>query len=57
MPVVMMPTCRWPLGAASILSQRLEGSNGSVKFIFQPGEEVAGGAKAMLDDGAFENPE
>lgn len=28
--------------------------DGTVIFIFQPAEEVAGGAKAMLDDGIFE---
>lgn len=45
------------LGGAKILSQHKDEIHGSVKFIFQPGEEVAGGAKPMLDDGAFESPE
>lgn len=44
------------LGAAKILSQHRDEIYGTVKFIFQPGEEVAEGAKLMLNDGAFENP-
>lgn len=48
------------LGAAKILKENTDILNGSVKLIFQPGEEGCpdgpGGAKRMLDDGAFENP-
>lgn len=41
------------LGAARYLAQA--GSfDGTVHFIFQPGEEGAGGALAMLEDGLFE---
>src|SRR5439155_18497383 len=29
---------------------------GTVKFAFQPAEEIAGGAKQMIEDGAMENP-
>ena len=41
------------LGAAKYLSETKRFS-GAVNFIFQPGEEGAGGALAMLDDGLFE---
>ena len=45
------------LGAAKILNENRDKFNGNVKLIFQPAEEGPGGAKPMLDDGAFENPE
>ena len=41
------------LGAARYLAET-RNFNGTVNFIFQPGEEGAGGALAMLDDGLFE---
>jgi len=41
------------LGAARYLAQTRNFS-GTVNFIFQPGEEGAGGAEAMLADGLFE---
>lgn len=41
------------LGAAKHLSQHKEFS-GTIHFIFQPAEEVLGGAKAMIDDGLFD---
>lgn len=48
------------LGAAKIIKDHAGELEGSVKLIFQPGEEGCpdgpGGAKQMLDDGAFENP-
>jgi len=48
------------LGAAKIVKEHVNDLEGSVKLIFQPGEEGCpdgpGGAKRMLDDGAFENP-
>jgi len=44
------------LGAAKILNEIKEDLNGAVKLIFQPAEEFPGGAKPMLDEGAFENP-
>ncbi|MBP2071163.1 M20 metallopeptidase family protein [Thermoanaerobacterium butyriciformans] len=44
------------LGAAKLLSQRKDKLMGNVKFIFQPAEETTGGAKPMLEAGAFENP-
>lgn len=44
------------LGAAKILASLKDELQGSVKFIFQPAEEINAGAKAMIDDGVFENP-
>jgi amidohydrolase len=41
------------LGTARYLAETRD-FNGTVTFIFQPGEEGAGGALAMLDDGLFE---
>ncbi len=41
------------LGAARYLSQDPDFA-GTINFIFQPAEEGAGGAKAMMDDGLFE---
>jgi len=41
------------LGTAKHLSQHKEFS-GTIHFIFQPAEEVLGGAKAMIDDGLFD---
>ncbi len=41
------------LGAARYLAET-RAFNGTVNFIFQPGEEGMGGALAMLDDGLFE---
>ena len=45
------------LGAARVLTAHREEIPGTVKFIFQPAEEGLGGAKAMLEDGALENPD
>jgi amidohydrolase len=44
------------LGAAAILSGMRRKLPGSVKLIFQPGEEGAGGARFMIDDGVLERP-
>ena len=41
------------LGAAKYLSQT-KNFDGTVYFIFQPAEEIKGGAKKMIDDGLFE---
>ncbi|MBN8889935.1 MAG: amidohydrolase [Rhodospirillales bacterium 70-18] len=41
------------LGAARYLAEHGD-FNGTVNFIFQPGEEGVGGALAMLEDGLFE---
>ena len=44
------------LGIAKLLSGRREELSGRVKFVFQPAEEVGGGAAAMIADGALESP-
>lgn len=41
------------LGTAKYLSQH-KNFSGTIYFIFQPAEEVLGGAKAMIDDGLFD---
>ncbi|MGF6806762.1 amidohydrolase [Paraburkholderia sp. Clong3] len=41
------------LGAARLLAERKD-FDGTVRFIFQPGEEHGRGAKAMMADGLFE---
>lgn len=42
------------LGAAKILNEVKDQINGTVKLLFQPGEENAKGAFAMIDDGALD---
>lgn len=44
------------LGAAQMLMEQANSLNGTVKFMFQPGEEVLLGAKTMIDAGILENP-
>lgn len=45
------------LGAAKILNELKDSFEGTVKLIFQPGEEKnPGGASLMIKDGALENP-
>jgi amidohydrolase len=45
------------LGAAKILNQLKEEFEGTVKLVFQPGEEkLPGGASIMIREGALENP-
>ena len=44
------------LGIAKVLSNRRNELGGRVKFVFQPAEEVGGGAKSMIADGALESP-
>jgi amidohydrolase len=45
------------LGAAKILNELKDEWQGTVKFIFQPGEEKnPGGASLMIRDGVLENP-
>lgn len=46
----------WVIGAAMILSQFKDQMHGNVKFLFQPDEEIDGGADRMIKDGALENP-
>ncbi|MDI6740678.1 MAG: amidohydrolase [Candidatus Edwardsbacteria bacterium] len=46
------------LGAAKLLAAQKDRLKGSVKFLFQPGEETPpGGALGMIKDGALKNPE
>lgn len=44
------------LGAAEILKTEEANLCGTVKFMFQPGEEVMQGANAMIEEGILENP-
>jgi hippurate hydrolase len=41
----------WLVGAATLLSQARDVWNGTLMVVFQPGEETAQGAQAMIDDG------
>lgn len=43
------------LGAAKVLNELKDEINGTVKFFFQPAEEIAEGAHAMIKDGVMEN--
>ncbi|HLZ71919.1 MAG TPA: amidohydrolase [Dehalococcoidia bacterium] len=43
------------LSLAKVLRQRREELPGNVYFVFQPAEEVVGGAKAMIEDGCLNN--
>lgn len=45
------------LATAKILQEERHLLPGTVKMIFQPGEEGWGGAKAMIDDGVLKNPD
>lgn len=45
------------LTAAKILSERREHIRGSIKFIFQPAEEMRAGGKQLIADGALKNPD
>jgi len=44
------------LGAARLLSRRRSELRGTVKFLFQPGEEGYGGAVLCLDEGLLDSP-
>lgn len=41
----------WLVGAATLLSQARDAWHGTLLVVFQPGEETAQGAQAMIDDG------
>jgi amidohydrolase len=43
------------MGTAMVLSQRESGLPGNVRFLFQPAEEIALGAKWMVEDGVMKN--
>lgn len=44
------------LGTAYVLSNLKEHFGGTIKLIFQPAEEIFGGAQELLDYGVLENP-
>lgn len=44
------------MGVAEVLANMTDTFDGTVKLMFQPGEEGAGGAAAMINDGILENP-
>lgn len=44
------------LGVAKLLAPYREQMAGRVKFVFQPAEEIVGGAKAMIADGVLDAP-
>ncbi len=44
------------LAVAEMLAQRRAEWGGVAKFVFQPAEEIVAGARAMIRDGALENP-
>lgn len=44
------------LGVAKILKEKESELKGTVKLMFQPGEEIGAGAKAMIEAGLLENP-
>ncbi len=43
------------LGAVKYLNAHKEEFNGTVRFVFQPAEEVAAGSKLMIEQGVMEN--
>ena len=45
------------LGAAKLLKDREKDLKGTVKLMFQPGEETGAGARLMVDAGVLKNPE
>jgi amidohydrolase len=45
------------LTVARILNDHRNDFSGTVKFVFQPGEEGLGGAEKMIDDGILQNPQ
>ena len=44
------------MGVATVLAQCRDSLQGTVKFIFQPGEEFPGGLKIMIAGGALDSP-
>jgi len=44
----------WLVGATTLLAQAREAWRGTLMAVFQPGEETAQGAQAMIDDGLFD---
>jgi amidohydrolase len=44
----------WLVGATTLLAQARDGWRGTLMAVFQPAEETAEGAQAMIDDGLFD---
>jgi amidohydrolase len=44
------------LGVATLMAQRRDDMRGTLKIIFQPGEEGMNGAEVMVKEGVLENP-
>ena len=44
------------MGVAQLLAKHRDSFSGTVLLVFQPAEEKGAGAKAMIDDGAIDNP-
>ncbi len=44
------------LGVARVMAAKREQLHGRIKFVFQPAEEIGEGARAMIADGALDNP-
>jgi len=44
------------LGVAAVLARHRDALTGTVKLVFQPGEEGADGAKRMVSEGVLDNP-
>lgn len=44
----------WLAGASTVLAQARQTWSGTLMVVFQPGEETAEGARAMIDDGLFQ---
>ena len=45
------------VGAARLLAERRRDLRGTVRFMFQPGEEGFAGAQHMINEGLFDNPD
>ncbi len=43
----------WLIGAATLFAKAREAWKGNLMLVFQPAEEIAAGAQAMIDDGLF----
>ena len=44
----------WLMGVSSLFASHMDAWKGTLVVLFQPGEETAAGARAMIDDGLFD---